>query len=571
MNKKTIHMKKSIWIFVLSISLCANSFVFASESDGDVMRLEDILNSSQNQETEAEVESLEISNDNCAIRYLGYDYVPEDFYMMGISGDASKTISINFEYTNKTKEAKNVQNDFFITVEQNGEKLPYPSAWNADIDTTAFLNLLNGLANNETIPVSYIAVIKDYSPLTITVSTTQNGETTTEVLEQKIDPPGDAILAGEMIAPIEELETDWINIDNGDVLAISDGVAVDDTENSYKGDASLSYMDNTRGVSGRDYSFFLEGDLITIDEEHFRIIKDNDKIYLKSEEQDITYIRREDLYRFEDLELHHIGDSVSTDAVEFCLKDYGYMDSVSRSAIGAGAQRFDTDDIVPENGMIFAKIFYNLKNISNTTISQTSVRTNVRFFIVYNQSFVFDMESFNSWIIKGYGGNDHVEWLGSTYGDGPMDLKPLVNEDFDVYIPIASEVRDDMTSPLHMIVLLPSKAGTKIFAFDLRSNSDNSDMESQNESSQFTGLSEDFSNEAKPNAENENEDNIVYSDAETIKSVQEKLNQLGYDCGTPDGDKGPKTISVIQQYQTDNDLEATGEIDDALLKSLGIQ
>ena len=63
----------------------------------------------------------------------------------------------------------------------------------------------------------------------------------------------------------------------------------------------------------------------------------------------------------------------------------------------------------------------------------------------------------------------------------------------------------------------------------------------------------------------------IYTDNETIKKVQEALNNSGYDCGTPDGDKGPKTTSVIQQYQTDNGLEATGEIDDALLTSLGIQ
>ena len=68
-----------------------------------------------------------------------------------------------------------------------------------------------------------------------------------------------------------------------------------------------------------------------------------------------------------------------------------------------------------------------------------------------------------------------------------------------------------------------------------------------------------------------NTQNSIYNDGDTIKKVQETLNNLGYDCGTPDGDKGPKTTSVIQQYQTDNGLEATGEIDDALLSSLGIQ
>ena len=62
-----------------------------------------------------------------------------------------------------------------------------------------------------------------------------------------------------------------------------------------------------------------------------------------------------------------------------------------------------------------------------------------------------------------------------------------------------------------------------------------------------------------------------FQDPNVIKKVQEALNNAGYDCGNPDGDKGPKTTSVIQQYQTDNGLEATGEIDDALLSSLRLK
>ena len=62
----------------------------------------------------------------------------------------------------------------------------------------------------------------------------------------------------------------------------------------------------------------------------------------------------------------------------------------------------------------------------------------------------------------------------------------------------------------------------------------------------------------------------IVIDNQTIQKVQEALNAKGYDCGTPDGDKGPKTTSVIRQYQADNGLEATGEIDSALLASLGI-
>lgn len=62
----------------------------------------------------------------------------------------------------------------------------------------------------------------------------------------------------------------------------------------------------------------------------------------------------------------------------------------------------------------------------------------------------------------------------------------------------------------------------------------------------------------------------TYTDKETVKKVQQALNDAGYNCGTPDGVAGKKTAAAITQYQTDKGLEASGEIDDALLESMGI-
>ena len=64
---------------------------------------------------------------------------------------------------------------------------------------------------------------------------------------------------------------------------------------------------------------------------------------------------------------------------------------------------------------------------------------------------------------------------------------------------------------------------------------------------------------------------VDYSSADIVRKVQESLNSLGHDCGIPDGQKGAKTTSAIQAYQTDNGLKASGEIDGALLSSLGVQ
>ena len=61
-----------------------------------------------------------------------------------------------------------------------------------------------------------------------------------------------------------------------------------------------------------------------------------------------------------------------------------------------------------------------------------------------------------------------------------------------------------------------------------------------------------------------------YTDAETVRMVQQALNDAGYDCGKPDGIAGHKTRSAIMAYQKDKGLEQTGVVDDALLVALGI-
>ena len=52
--------------------------------------------------------------------------------------------------------------------------------------------------------------------------------------------------------------------------------------------------------------------------------------------------------------------------------------------------------------------------------------------------------------------------------------------------------------------------------------------------------------------------------------VQRKLRKLGYYNGTVDGELGRGTRAAIRAYQEENDLDITGKIDRALLRSLGL-
>ena len=50
--------------------------------------------------------------------------------------------------------------------------------------------------------------------------------------------------------------------------------------------------------------------------------------------------------------------------------------------------------------------------------------------------------------------------------------------------------------------------------------------------------------------------------------LQLRLNHLGYDVGTPDGDYGGKTAKAVSAFQQDHGLEATGAVDESTWEAL---
>ena len=55
---------------------------------------------------------------------------------------------------------------------------------------------------------------------------------------------------------------------------------------------------------------------------------------------------------------------------------------------------------------------------------------------------------------------------------------------------------------------------------------------------------------------------------DVISGVQQRLNNLGYNCGGEMGDLGEKTKEALRKFQADNKIEATGEPDAATKSKL---
>ena len=685
--------------------------------------------------TAEKVQKIDISSENAAVRYLGYEYVPNEFFVYG--ENPGNTIFIKFEYTNKRESPSEFSADYDITFKQNDKEPDRLMAYAGDADLTNILNYGKEDVVNETLQVYFPVIMYDYSPVTVTVTALSTDPKVTQTMEIAVEAPESVIVPNEQVAEPAEFVATWINPDTGDYIDVTEGELDPDT-GVVKGQAGNMPADHTLNGYSSGFSYTLNGDIFTLGDERFQISKENEKLYLTGLDTNTRFIRRDDYLKFEDAEIHHMGDIVSTDMMELTVNGLGYAEAVDPVSLGGNVSVFQKEMLVPESGMIWAKIDYNLNCKSAQAVSLQAFDTNVRFGVVYQNSYIFEMDRFsNNYITKGYGGDEHVEWLGRM--SQPLSIAPLVSEDFSTWLPVPSAVRDDSESPHHILVLLPSTAGTKLFVYDVTDNtaqsgdiaeettaevpveevSAGSDQVGQGAETSVSGDPTEAKAESEaaeasvtmsaeeveaqisqqpvhvqsvkvadasefseynliykkcnyilPKIINNSEDDIkdvqiwtfgwdennlpvtleyrntknndiiiseiglipgatanldnadtiypipidyncrlakakclvaayrtysgdtwknpltldwvkcynnkkleepvIYTDAETVKKVQEALNAAGYDCGTPDGLAGSKTYAALNAYQSDNGLVVSNDITDSLLTALGL-
>ena len=54
----------------------------------------------------------------------------------------------------------------------------------------------------------------------------------------------------------------------------------------------------------------------------------------------------------------------------------------------------------------------------------------------------------------------------------------------------------------------------------------------------------------------------------TVLDAQNKLNELGFSVGKPDGNMGPKTKSQLSRFQQSRRIPVTGTLDPATIAEL---
>lgn len=338
-------------------------------------------------------------------------------------------------------------------------------------------------------------------------------------------------ISQKLLASIEQKEIvgEWVEVNNNHTILIDSGnlkmTIAGETHPSWSGGMSWQHLVDGQYIIGNNSISFIEDNGVV-----HAIVSGYGAF-------DGDYVKKEDLVIKGE---YSIGETCSTDMIELTITDICFsrnitIDTYLPTKPGSG--------LVPSDGLTYASISFHVKNVAKGNINYKQF---TNFTIDYNDGYEYKvMENGYSYLVKIQEplSTSKTKKFTDKIEDGyDVDLASLTESDYVINIPCAEIIGTDTESPLKIIVLMPTSTGTEKIVYTVDRTATVQSAETEK----------------------------IYSDFETIKKVQETLNNKGYDCGVPDGISGSGTKDAIQQYQSDNGLVISGNIDDTLLNSLGI-
>ena len=258
----------SIFATISLVLIMAVVLVACKSNGGSVDENKDAF--SKDTET---IESIDMKEVGGNLSFIGYEFVPEDFYLFNDSDGyaAEKTVVVKFNYTNNEDAEKIVKQDFIVKGYQHGAEMNSPQNWNQGYSIDSLQNTYHRktVIQGGTMEVGFAFVITDKSPLTITAS--YNGETKdTQKMELMLENIPDTLEL--LVNNRNELIGTWVGINTGYTLTLTDSR----WELSYS-DGGGQYSSGW-DVIGNRLSFGSQTDY------DFRIEKINDELHLIANE-----------------------------------------------------------------------------------------------------------------------------------------------------------------------------------------------------------------------------------------------------------------------------------------------
>ncbi len=214
-----------------------------------------------------DVDTIALETEDGTITYSGYEYAGPTFYNEYADGDASKTLIVNFDFTNKAAKPTGVQSVFAIKVYQKGAELSSPDSWGES--TEAMNNFFNGSAMKDgTLSIGRAYVINDYSPISIMVESTSNPDTY-QMMEVEITEPtieeSEAETEETPVSAAEELKIgDTLSLEFVEMTFDEWGIAEDIKQSITTGNVTRTF--GPEPESGNQY-IFIKGSIKNLNTE----------------------------------------------------------------------------------------------------------------------------------------------------------------------------------------------------------------------------------------------------------------------------------------------------------------
>lgn len=152
-----------------------------------------------------------------------------------------------------------------------------------------------------------------------------------------------------------------------------------------------------------------------------------------------------------------IGDTVSTDEVEFTLTDVAFTDKVSLDSTDWLKPINGTGGLTAGEGNVFVWMSLTAENVSREDVSGYDVTDIV---VDYDDGYIYDNAT---WTDGSYGWSTDSA---TSRNVGLATIMPLKSAEFYGYVKCASAVREDREKPLNIKVTLPGSGGEEEFVYE---------------------------------------------------------------------------------------------------------
>ena len=553
---------------ILCFSLCScgagNGAANKSAGSGSTNNEESVNAPEETEEHVAEEEprTLLYELDNGSLEYKNYQYAGNGFFG-NADGDPSKTIILEFEYTNKSDEGRNYTSDFWIEAYQNGQKLDDPGSYNPEGVPQSFKAAIDPVGKGGSVLIGRAFTLQDYSPIQIEVRN-NGGTAPSQSMLLEIEPYADTSF------DINRLYGSWEDENTGKTLTLTSSYIEFGDSKSHSSSKNPRLWTDEHSLHT---NFSNIGDVLEIKEDGDTLRMENETVSLV---QTDNWPENENAAGGEEngkavAKVLSMDEGLSLDFVEMSFDDSGIEDSIKTSKTtgdGGNSGGNITHTVVIESENPGTKYIYlqgTIENLSSSVIEDDNLKVK----LVIDDEYEFEPK---------------ITFIAG--GSSKHSIEPMNNAMFILDTGISESAAAKIEKAVWYFgfeeEFKPKNRTGSIesseYYYQLYTIGEPKDSEEAADDSKGTDDSGEGETEAEPEEDKVQEvklehkalyTNLTYNNYDCVRIVQEALNDAGYSCGTPDGIAGEGTEGAIREFQADHGLEETGEVTDELIDALG--